>query len=200
MSGRLIVLVGPSGVGKDSVLAHARASLARLPQGGGVRFARRAVTRPATAGGEDHLALSEDEFHSALDEGRFALWWGSHGLHYGIDREIDDWLAAGLTVVVNGSRAHLPLAWQRYPRLEAVLLTARPDTLAKRLAARGREDEAAVAARLARTPPPLPDGMALTEIANDGELAEAGDQFVALLLTAPTGSTAEAPSAPDQRR
>ncbi|WP_375591755.1 phosphonate metabolism protein/1,5-bisphosphokinase (PRPP-forming) PhnN [Chitiniphilus eburneus] len=193
MTGRLIVLVGASGVGKDSVLAHARQRLDALAQGGRVRFARRAVTRPAGAGGEDHLPLSEDEFHTALEQGRFALWWGSHGLHYGIDREIDDWLADGLTVVVNGSRAQLPQAWQRYPGLEAVVLTAHPGTLAERLAARGREDEAAVAARLARTPPPLPDGLARIEIANDGELAEAGERFLAVLLGTSAGNGAATP-------
>ena len=50
-SGNLIVVVGPSGVGKDSLLSGARERLAR------VHFMQRVITRAADAGGEQHLSL-----------------------------------------------------------------------------------------------------------------------------------------------
>lgn len=48
-------------------------------------------------------------------EGAFALSWQANGLSYGIPREIDDWLAAGEDVLVNGSRGHLAQTRLRNP-------------------------------------------------------------------------------------
>lgn len=174
MGGGLILVVGASGAGKDSLLAHARMQLAEHP---GFRFVRRCITRPAQAGGEDHRALSEAEFAGRLGAGRFALHWHSHGLRYGIDREIDDWLAAGCTVVINGSRAHLTSARERYPALRVIAIAARPETLARRLAQRGRESADDIAARLARQAP-LPEDLPVIEVANDDSLEAATEAFL----------------------
>lgn len=177
MNGRLIAVVGASGVGKDSLLALARERLADQPR---LRFVRRHITRPADAGGETHVAVDRATFDARLAAGDFALYWDSHGLCYGIGRDIDDWLAAGDTVVYNGSRAHLPLARARYPSLAVIAVTARAETIARRLLQRGRESTADIAARLTRQPP-LPAGLPLVEVANDGELADAVDAFIAAL-------------------
>ncbi len=177
MTGELIIVVGPSGVGKDSLLAHAREQLGADPRW---RFVRRRITRPANAGSENHEALSEEEFADRLAAGRFALHWDSHGLRYGIDREIDDWLARGCTVVLNGSRAHLPIAHQRYPALRVVAIVAHPEVLARRLAQRGRESAADIAARIARQPS-LPEGLPVTEVSNDADLASASAAFLQAL-------------------
>lgn len=177
MTGCLIFVVGPSGVGKDSLLAHARSS---LENNQAFRFARRHITRPATAEGEDHHALSGDEFAEWLAADRFALHWNSHGLRYGIDREIDAWLCADHTVVLNGSRRYLPVARQRYPDMRVIAITASPESIAQRLAQRQRENAAEIIARLAHQPS-LPDGLPVIEISNDGSLQSAGEAFVAAL-------------------
>jgi ribose 1,5-bisphosphokinase len=168
-AGRLYYVMGPSGVGKDSVLAWVREHGVPL----GVLCAHRYITRPAHAGGENHVALSTAEFHSREQRGLFALTWEAHGLHYGIGNEVAHWLAHGADVLVNGSRGAYAPARERFPTLRPVLITASPETIARRLTMRGRESEAAIAARIARRDayPVPPDSIV---IHNDGCLAEAG--------------------------
>jgi ribose 1,5-bisphosphokinase len=146
MTGRLIYLMGPSGVGKDSLLQAAREPLLAR----GCRIARRVITRSAEATGEDAIAVTEAEFEQLRHRGAFALHWQAHGLHYGISTQIDDWLAAGEDVLVNGSRGYLTEARRRYPQLQAVLLTVALPVLRERLLARGREPLEEIEARLAR--------------------------------------------------
>ena len=107
--GRVIWLMGPSGSGKDSLLAALRQQT--HPQ---LLVAHRYITRPASAGSENHIALSEPEFFTRAGQQLFALSWHANGYYYGVGLEIDLWLHAGFDVVVNGSRAHLPQAQARY--------------------------------------------------------------------------------------
>lgn len=146
MAGRLIYLIGPSGSGKDSVLDTARPQLAER----GCRVVRRVITRSAEAVGEAAQGVSPEQFAALQAEGAFALSWQANGLCYGIPREIDDWLAAGHDVLVNGSRGHLAPTRLRYPTLLVVLLTVEPGVLRQRLLARGRESLPQIEARLAR--------------------------------------------------
>ena len=177
MKGRLYYIVGPSGSGKDSVIDYARPRVS--PD---VQFARRTIARPASAGGENHIAVTPQEFDALLASDAFAMHWRANGHAYGIGREIRDWLEADSTVVVSGSRGHLPQALADFPRLQVVSITASPGILRARLAARGREDAKAIEARLARALAlDLPPGAAAHEIVNDGEIADAGHQLVSLL-------------------
>jgi ribose 1,5-bisphosphokinase len=146
MTGRLIYLIGPSGSGKDSLLDTARDELTRR----GCRVVQRVITRSAEAVGEAAQAVSAEQFLAMQAQGDFALSWQANGLYYGIPKQIDEWLAQGLDVLVNGSRAHLPQARQRYPQLLAILLTVSDDTLRQRLLARGRESLADIEERLQR--------------------------------------------------
>ena len=104
MSGVLLYVIGASGSGKDSLINYARES---LEQNFRVVFAHRYITRPQDAGGENHVALSEAEFDSRLAQKLIPLHWRSHGLRYGIGCELNQWLAKGLTVILNGSRGYL---------------------------------------------------------------------------------------------
>jgi ribose 1,5-bisphosphokinase len=147
MSGRLIYLMGPSGSGKDSLLNAARERLAER----GCVIARRVITRSAEAVGEDAISVMPAEFDQQEATGAFALSWRANGLAYGIPRQIDDWLAAGQDVLVNGSRGHLAQARERYPELLAILLQVNEAALRQRLQARGRESVEQIEARLARS-------------------------------------------------
>lgn len=172
----LIAVVGPSGAGKDTLMSGARAALA---QDARFRFVRRAITRPAEAGGEDHEALSEADFVARRAVGGFALSWEAHGLHYGIPRDIEADIAARRVVIANLSRAVLLEASARY-RLRVLNITAPMETLAKRLAARGRESAADIAARLVREIA-LPDGLDIERVINDSDVAEGVARVLAAL-------------------
>ncbi|GAB2572656.1 phosphonate metabolism protein/1,5-bisphosphokinase (PRPP-forming) PhnN [Dyella jejuensis] len=181
-AGCLYYVMGPSGAGKDSVLGWVREhGLAH-----GVLCAHRYITRPAQAGGENHLALSELEFQWREQRGLFALTWQAHGLHYGIGSEVTHWLARGADVLVNGSRGAYPQACQRFPALTPVLITAGAQAIARRLAARGRESEADIAERLIRMHAyPTPAGSMV--IRNEGCLADAGRTLLQAIRDAHRG-------------
>ncbi len=172
----LIAVVGPSGAGKDTLMAGARGALARDTR---FRFVCRAITRPAEAGGEDHEALTEADFIVRRDTGGFALHWQAHGLHYGIPRDIEDDMAARRVVIANLSRAVLYEAGARY-RLRVLNITAPLELLAARLAARGRESAAEIAARLAREVA-LPDGLDIERVLNDADVAAGVARVLAAL-------------------
>lgn len=146
MAGRLIYLIGPSGSGKDSLLDAARTRLVER----GCRIVRRVITRSAEAVGEAALGVSAQQFADMEAQGAFALSWHANGLSYGIPREIDDWLAAGEDVLVNGSRGHLQNTRQRYPDVLVLLLTVDQAVLRHRLLERGRESLIEIDQRLAR--------------------------------------------------
>jgi len=94
--------------------------------------------------------VSPQEFERLEAQGAFALSWRANGLAYGIPAEIDEWLASGEQVLVNGSRGYLATARERYPDLLAVLLSVEQDVLRQRLHARGRETAEQIESRLAR--------------------------------------------------
>ncbi|WP_454712267.1 phosphonate metabolism protein/1,5-bisphosphokinase (PRPP-forming) PhnN [Cupriavidus nantongensis] len=186
----LFYLMGPSGSGKDALL---RALRERLRANHRIVIAHRYITRAADAN-EASVALTPDEFHRRRALGCLALHWHSHGLHYGIGIEIEQWLARGLTVIVNGSREYLPQAVARYPRLCAVHVRVQPEVLAARLRQRGREAEDAIAKRLARARQAfdVPAGCRLVEIDNSGALESAVAALAQLVGAAPGPATAEA--------
>lgn len=174
MSG-IYAIVGPSGVGKDTVM---EAVAARLP---GVHLVRRVITRPEAAGGEDFEGVSEAEFARRLAAGDFALHWQAHGLSYGIPATVRDHLAEGCTVLFNGSRAMLADAARTFPALTVVHITARPEVLAERLAERGRESAGEIEKRLERARIPVPEGLKMVEIDNSGPLDIAVGQLARLV-------------------
>ena len=176
---RLIYIMGPSGCGKDSLMAEARL---RLPIEAPVVFAHRYITRPSDMGGENHVTLSRAEFQLRLTRGLFALTWESHGFAYGIGREIDIWMEAGLSVVMNGSREALSRAVMAYPELLPVLVEVPEEVLRQRLGARGREDAGEIKARLVRARMAVTETSGLMRFDNSGPLAERGHALAGLIL------------------
>ncbi len=164
----LVLVVGPSGVGKDTLLIGARAVLAADAR---FYFVRRQITRPAETGGEEHDPVDPETFARRQASGAYALWWEAHGLRYGLPSAIAGPLAAGQVVVANVSRATIAGAAGRFA-VHVVEVTAPAELVARRLAARGRETEAQIARRLARHVE-IPAGVKLDRVVNDAD-AEAG--------------------------
>ncbi|QOG21326.1 MULTISPECIES: phosphonate metabolism protein/1,5-bisphosphokinase (PRPP-forming) PhnN [Bradyrhizobium] len=145
--GRLVLVVGPSGAGKDTLLRLAQAACIEDHD---IVFPRRVVTRESSAA-EDNIAMSFDDFRRALDHGDFAVHWEAHGHSYALPLEINDDIRAGRAVVVNVSRTVIGALRKAYANVVVVAITAPPDVLAQRLAARARVSDGNIADRLARS-------------------------------------------------
>ena len=179
-NGAFVAVVGPSGAGKDTLIAHAKAALADEPQ---VEFVRRVITRLSDGQTEEHDTLEDAEFVEALAEGAFALAWEAHGLRYGLPASVDLAIENGHVAVANLSRGALPALRQRYVNVAVVEVTADPEILAARLAGRGRESRSEILARLARTVACDTTGTAVA-IDNSGPKEIAGDELVAIIRKA----------------
>ena len=172
----LILVVGPSGAGKDTVLDAARKRLAGDSR---FRFVRRAITRPASSGGEDHEAITEAEFDRRVTAGEFSIWWRAHGLGYGTPADVGGTIARNVVAVVNGSRTQIEIAAQLFPT-RVIEVTAAPEILAQRLAARGREPAGDISERLARVIA-LPPNVPVDSVCNDSSIEVGVSRFVAAL-------------------
>jgi ribose 1,5-bisphosphokinase len=144
--GRLILVVGPSGAGKDTLIGLAQAACA---DDRNVVFPRRVVTREASAF-EDNEQISPDAFRQARSRGEFAVHWEAHGHGYGLTRAIDDELRAGRTVVANVSRTVIDAVRRSYASVTVVSIAAPPEILEARLAARARSSDGQIEQRLSR--------------------------------------------------
>lgn len=174
----MVVVVGPSGAGKDTLMAYAAQHFANRED---VVFVRRVITRDGAAGGEDHDAVSEETFEMLENTGRFAVSWGAHGLRYGIPAETKAAVDRGQLVVANGSRSALSRFKAVYPSLFVINVTASPDVLAARLAARGRETKADILRRLERSSLAVAGDYRVMTIDNSGSLETSGQAMVEAL-------------------
>lgn len=167
--GRLIAVVGPSGVGKDSVMQGVAEVMPQL------HLVRRVITRAPGLGGEDYDPVSKAQFQDLVSNGTFAVHWRAHELFYGIPQTVRNQLNKGTDCLANFSRKALRAGSDAFPNFIVLNITAGPETLAARLTARGRESKADIARRLAEATKPLPEGLDVITISNDGPL----DQTIA---------------------
>lgn len=178
--GPVIAVVGPSGVGKDSLMSGLAVADPQL------RTMRRVITRAPEAGGEDYQPVSETEFEALVAADVFALHWSAHGLLYGISRDIEKLREGASGVLVNLSRAVLLQAQEAFDDFRVISVTAQPDVLAQRLAARGREDAEEVQRRLKRASLSLPEGLKqVWTVDNSGPLEDAITAARAIIGAAP---------------
>lgn len=180
--GRLVLVVGPSGAGKDAVMRAARARLTDDPD---TRFPRRMVTR-AMSGSEEHDSCDAETFARLASDGAFALTWEAHGLCYGLPASILNMVHQGKVVVMNGSRTVIDQARTIVPTV-AVEITAPPRVLAERIAARGRASDGGAEARLKRSDEIGAVAACDVVIDNSGPLEEAVERFLTVLRVARAG-------------
>lgn len=176
--GRLVLVVGPSGSGKDTLIGAAKAHFA-----GDSRFCfpQRVVTRDAVAELEPHESVDFATFERLRAAGECALSWEAHGLGYLLPLRIKDDLDAGRIVVCNVSRRVIETAREKFAGVVVIEVTAPRQVRAARLAGRGRETAEEIEARLAREPAPVPDGPGKLSIDNGGDLESGVSAFTAAL-------------------
>jgi ribose 1,5-bisphosphokinase len=189
MNAKLIYVVGPSGAGKDSLLNWLRMQLpAQLP----IAWARRTINRACTADGELHESVATTQFNRLFEGHEFAMHWAANEHLYGIRHTELGPLTQQQWVFVNGSRAHLPQAAQRYPGLTVLHITAEIEVLRQRLLGRGRESHEAIESRLHRNLAlRVPPGCKLIEIHNHDSLESSGQQLLQALRALPNWPTHE---------
>lgn len=185
-TGVIIFVVGPSGAGKDTLMAGAAETLRQDPN---VSFVRRLITREAMAELEDHGTITEAQYEEMVQRGDYALHWRAHGLGYIVPKSIEDELRAGKTLICNTSRKQLPIAHQKYP-IHVINITAPLELRAERLTGRGRETKEEITQRLNRKVDDIDPNLPQTKISNDQSLETGVQQLLAAIEQAKTPKVA----------
>ena len=149
-NGNLFVIVGASGVGKDTLLNEIKRKLIHF------HFVRRYITRNLDETNEDHIPISSSDFQKKAKDGFFAITWEAHCLSYGIPKDIDDELKKGVDVIFNGSRLALKQIKENYPDAKIICITASKKAIESRLISRNRESKDDIKKRLNREVGKLP--------------------------------------------
>ncbi|MFX1391775.1 MAG: phosphonate metabolism protein/1,5-bisphosphokinase (PRPP-forming) PhnN, partial [Promethearchaeota archaeon] len=135
--GILILVVGNSGSGKDSIISGvAEKYSTELKK---VYMPKRYITRPPSET-EKNISITSEKFKEMLEEGKFALNWHIYGLDYGVPIEIDDWLKKEYCVLVNVSRNVVKKTKEIYANVKVVFIYVPLGITVNRLESRGRED------------------------------------------------------------
>lgn len=175
--GKLLLVVGASGAGKDTLIAWARRALpARSP----IAIIEREITRPRGPG-EHHVPVSEAQLEQRSGAGYYVLEWRAHGVRYGIPDAARRELDRGRSVLIVGSRSAVESARALPYDVRFIEICAPLEVLQQRLAAREQRPGSEVASRLARANAFELRGDDVHTIDNGGELRDSGAAFVALL-------------------
>ena len=144
---RLVVLSGPSGVGKTTVVKALRE---RYPQVWVSVSATTRFPRPGEVDGVHYRFVSDEDFDRLIADGQLLEWAVFAGNRYGTPRgPVEERLAAGVPVVLEIDLQGARQVRERAP--DALLVFVAPpswDELVRRLAGRGTESEEVVARRL----------------------------------------------------
>ncbi len=181
--GILLVVSGPSGVGKGTVVSGLRE---RYPD---VKLSVSCTTRQrrqSEADGEDYHFVSDSEFEQMRQSGELLEWAQVHGRHYyGTPRQpVEEALAAGRTLVLEIDYQGAKSIREQLGNQAVLVFVAPPSwpALMERLRQRHSESEQAIAERLASARQEIENmGMYDYVVVND-EVVEAVQQLSSILL------------------
>jgi len=145
--GKLIIISGPSGVGKSTIT---RALLERLAN---TYLSVSLTTRPQAASeqdGREYWFVSREEFHQRIEEGTLLEYAEVFGNLYGTPRDkTEEALCAGRTVILEIDVQGAKQVKEIYPQATMIfILPPSGKVLAERMSRRGRESGAVAARRL----------------------------------------------------
>jgi guanylate kinase len=146
--GRLIVVSGPSGAGKDTLI---RTALEAVPELALIASATTRKPREGEIDGRDHVFLSREEFERWTEEDRLLEWAEYTGNLYGTPKQsVEKLLENGRSVIL---RIELQGARQiKERRPDAVMIFVRAPSLEetrRRLESRATETSESVESRMA---------------------------------------------------
>jgi guanylate kinase len=180
----LVVLSGPSGVGKDAVLARMR------ELGRPFHYVITATTRPKRArekNGMDYHFVSQKEFQQMIDRHQFLEWANVYGNRYGVPKdEVASALARGADAIVKVDVQGAATIKEILP--QAVFIFLMPpsvEELEKRLKKRRSESTRDLAVRLKRARGEI-ESLPLFDyviISHQDKLDEAVSQIEAIVAT-----------------
>jgi guanylate kinase len=147
--GQLIVITGPSGVGKGTLVRHL---LTRFPNLYLSVSATTRAPRPGEIEGKDYYFLDRPGFEEKIAAGQFLEWAEYAGNYYGTPQSaIANQLAAGQTVILEIELEGARQVCQSFPQGRRIfILPPSFEELERRLRGRGKDTEAAIARRLER--------------------------------------------------
>jgi ribose 1,5-bisphosphokinase len=179
-TGLLVLVVGNSGSGKDSIMKGVKE---RFPSDlKTLHLTQRYITRPSSET-EDNISVTSEEFKRMAKQGNFALEWHIYGLDYGVPIEIDDWLKKGHIVLVNVSRSIVRRAREIYQNIIVVFIEVPFEITLKRVKERARESGEKLEERIERAKKnqKFPDANYIID--NSGDLEIAINDFLKYLQT-----------------
>ncbi|MBE0583135.1 MAG: hypothetical protein IH612_05160 [Desulfofustis sp.] len=172
----VILVAGPSGSGKDTLIQAARQ---HFDGGRGLAFARRYITRPPDEH-EDNYFISREGFAVLQRADFFMSSWQAHGFDYGIARSDCFPINGARAVLVSVSRTAIADFECRLDEVVTIQVWAALEVLEQRLHRRGRENGASIRRRLQRAIVPV-QARRLVPFDNSGELRVSQESFVGLL-------------------
>lgn len=186
-SGNLIVISGPSGVGKSTLVKKARLELPYL------EFSVSCTTRAPRAGevdGQDYFFLPESEFEKKVQQGEFIEYAGVFAHRYGtLKSEVVNRLRRGADVIldidVQGAKLirQAALADEEIARAAQFIMIVPPDvaTLEARLAGRNSETPESLKLRLAGARSELANFRVYDYLVVNDDLETAAQELISLL-------------------
>lgn len=173
---KVILLVGPSGSGKDTLL---RAARKRFNGSQVLGFVRRYITRPPD-GNEDNFYIDSACFNILKENNFFVSDWQAHGNEYGIPRHAFSTVYGPKRFLCSISRGAIDDFERFHDNVTVLQVTAPQSVLRQRLQGRGRENDEDVEKRLQRAAAPVRAKNLIT-FDNSAELEKSQQSFIDLL-------------------
>lgn len=184
--GSLIVISGPSGAGKGTLVDRL---VARVPRLWVSISATTRAPRPHEVDGEDYYFISAEEFAARIEAGEFLEWAEVHGNRYGtLAATVGQRLEQGIDVILEIDPQGALQVKNLMPEAVLVFIIAPSmEELERRIRARGAETNEQIKTRLATAVRELQLVETYDHVVENDDVARATDELVAIIESLRTG-------------